>query len=109
MGQAGFRLRLATLPQHAAHIQDTKGRPLAQPSSPETTEPGREQWVGTHRPLVRIFLHQLKVSLPGTMELILVTELLHCAQQVVDDGFKVRAVQVLQNKVEGPVPRGLHR
>lgn len=60
--------------------------------------------MGTHRPLVRIFLHQLKVSLPGTMELILVTELLHCAQQVVDDGFKVRAVQVLQYEVEGLSP-----
>lgn len=62
------------------------------PWEPFHTAPA--EW-GPYRSLVCIGLHQLVVSFLRAMELILVTQLLHSGQQVMNDGPEFWAVQVL--------------
>lgn len=63
--------------------------------SPEPAGLG-EEW--SYRPLVCTSLNELKVSLLRAVELVLITQLFHGSQQVVDDGLELRALQALQHK-----------
>lgn len=54
----------------------------------------------SYRPLVCTSLNKLEVSVPGAVELILITELLHSGQQVVGAASELRAAQALRVKAE---------
>lgn len=51
--------------------------------------------LSTNRSLVCTFLHQTEELFCGTMVTILLIQLLHCGQQLVDDGLQLRTAYCL--------------
>lgn len=81
----------------SCHTHEIKIRKVAAVRNQMTTQDDAKGWKlqSTNGSLVSTFLHQTEELLRGAVVTVLLIQLLHCGQQLIDDGLQLRTAYCL--------------